>query len=114
MSGLLQNAICISGAAAGTLGSTSLYLQSAVAVADVLNCTGIATTADLVACLRRFDGDTLDRAVLIASVLANGTAVAFKPVVDGDLVPFPPTESFRLGYGWRSFAFELLNSIVNK
>ena len=64
-------------------------------MANILNCKAIDNTTDLVACLRQFDAEALD----LAAHMGNGTDLSFNPVVDGDLVPLPPSECFQQGYG---------------
>lgn len=95
---LFQNAIAISGASTGFFGTTTQALRTAVLVANLMNCT-FADTPELVDCLHEKNPHALDFWGLVGGVAYEGRLPNFLPVLDGDFIPRPPSESFQNGDG---------------
>ena len=100
MDGLFQNAIAVSGCSTGYYGVTRQALRTAAMLWDIFNCPTANSPADIVACLRTETADELDFWGIVASVAVEGRIPNFGPVVNGDIIPFYPIESFHIGYGW--------------
>jgi len=97
--GLFNRAIAISGSSSGFFGIERHPLHNTVLLADVFNCTDLQTSSDLVDCLRQQSPYALDFWSTVTQLVNDTKLPSFMPVVDGQIVPLMPVESWQQGYG---------------
>jgi len=100
--GLLNNAIAVSGASSGFFGVERRPLRTAAMLADVFNCADVQSSADILTCLSDKDARALDFWGVVGQVSIDGRLPNFAPVIDGQIVPQEPSESWQLGYGMQT------------
>lgn len=110
--GLFQNAIAVSGASSGFFGLQPNPLQTSALLADVMSCTDVQSTADIVRCLRQEEARALDFWGTVSQLAIQRRLPNFAPVVDGQFLPLKPTECWQRGYGINNAIFRGLKQRV--
>ena len=97
--GLFGGGIAISGGSTAVWSLQENAIKAVAMMADAFNCTPAETTTQIIDCLSEKDAHALDFWGFVGAITTGESAPGFMPVVDGEIVPLPPSEAFELGYG---------------